>query len=102
MPRKKAKDPTAAAIAYGRSRKGWSQEELASRLFMATGDTTWTRDRVTRIETGRSHPRPAVIRELSRVLGMPSNVLVDGISSRSGGDTAGYRRFAGAVQAVAA
>ncbi len=102
MPRKKPKNPTAAAVAYGRNRKGWSQEELADRLKMETGDILWSRSRVMRIENGRSEPGAATLRELSRVLGMPSNVLVDGISSRSDGSTVGYRGFAGALQSAAA
>ncbi len=104
MPRKK-KSPSAAAVAYGRGIRGWSQEELAVRLAEATG-RKWSRDRVASIETGRSGLRLDDARTLAEVLRLPIETIAygvgRGVSSRSGGDTAGYRRFAGAVQAVAA
>ncbi|WIY00860.1 helix-turn-helix transcriptional regulator [Amycolatopsis mongoliensis] len=62
-------------LAERRSAKGWSQEDLATRLHAMSGNASVTREEVSRWERGKRIPGPYWRSWLSRVLDTPCDEL---------------------------
>jgi len=70
-----------AVIAKYRQKKGWTQKELASHIYVSD-------KAVSRWEKGDSYPDPQMIKTLSVVLEIPLNELFDGIEVENDGTKA--------------
>lgn len=74
-----------AGVAYGRYLRGWIGDDLAAAMREETGDPSWNKRKISRIEGGNYQPRWYELRALSRVLNLPMSFLTDGVIDLEGG-----------------